>query len=175
MLLASLLVIAATLWASAFFIWPAAARARFVEVVSGIRDEADDALISGVLPDVPCVRYFIEKTEGMIDQSARISLSLLLAIHTVHDDYGVKTGSKSPTYGGLTPEQRKIMHELDRRLVTAIATYIVHGSRFAAFLMCAGFVAKRLPKQKRSKLVPPRKLAGEYNRLTTNRRPYQHA
>ena len=166
-------------WVAVFFIWPTAARARFTSQISEIRDDADDAVIDGLVPDGPEVRHFLEKTEYLRDNPRHLSFSLLVAIHLTLEQYGQVPESKAASYAELTPEQRKVMHKLDGRLEEAVASHVVRGSRFYSVFWCLVRIAggrKRVAMQARKVIDTPRptELASEFNRIQ-DPRPLLHA
>jgi hypothetical protein len=179
----ALLAAAGALWASLCFVWPAVARARFVENASAIRDDVDDCTLYGDLPqDSEAVARFLHKVDLFLDEPGEISLSLMLAIHFTYASYDgvVLEEADVVTYAGLSPDQRKLMHDFDQRLGDELAKLVARGSRFYVpvwtVLKLAGGGSK-LRQKLRPMVSPPRasELAHEFNRLPDHNRFLQHA
>jgi hypothetical protein len=152
------------LWASAFFIWPAVARARFAYEVARIRNDVDDAIIEGRLPDDPCVRELVGTADFMIRNSRSISLSRAWAIHRTHVELGLPLTDK-PSYESLTKPQRRAMYEYDNRMIAAMSKRLVYGSMIALPLRLA-LSGVRLNQSLRAavKSPGPQQLASEVYR-----------
>lgn len=139
-----LLAMPAILMFSAIVIWPAAARAKFVHEMSHLRDKIDDAVIDGRLPNDDVVRHQIQRADALASEPKGLSISFLLAMHTVFEEAGVSRLSKTPpSYAGLTPAQRKLMMKFDEEMVGVLATYIRMGSRFWLPLWCSTMIVRR--------------------------------
>lgn len=138
------------------------ARARFIREISELRDEVEDHVFAGRLPDVECVEFFRVKTQVILDNIEIVSLSTFAANESVTHP---RKKLSSPTLAGLTPPQRKTMHDLEEQFVHGMARYIVTGSRM--WLLLAIVARLPLPKanshsERRS--VDPEQMAEDFNR-----------
>lgn len=164
-----------SMWATLWWLGPAVARARFIEEVSHVRDDCDDAIISGQLSESVPVRTFISRTEAMIQESGQISLSLMLAIHGARAAAGVTDSSElrdagAASYETLPLKQRRLMYEFDQRLVSALKRYLIHGSRAAVLLRLAQPIYCSWPSPRaKPPMATPGQLAEEYNRAPMHR------
>jgi hypothetical protein len=145
--LLNLIVGLAAVLGAAFFVGPAIARATFVNKMGSIRDEIDDAVYEGVLPEDVCVRKMQALADDMVRHGSSLSVSHALAVRRVFAERGLKIPDE-PSYGNLTPEQRKLMHQFDARIVDIVAHRIVAGSTFAVFLRPALWIARKIPAPK---------------------------
>jgi hypothetical protein len=122
---------AVTLWVAVIYIFPAASRARFVHQVSAIRDDCDDALISGALPDTDEVRYFISKTDLMLQDATRLGgTSYLWAFVSVMREHALDPPDLPVYEEGLSEQERALMEIFDRRLLDSLALHIAGSSIF---------------------------------------------
>lgn len=160
------------IWGCLFFALPAVARAKFIARLSELRDSADDAVIEKRLPDSEPVRRYIEKVDAFIQEPQYVSMSFMLAVHSTYQHQRGRLELKPITYAGLTPPERKLMHDLDDNLVTAMAEHIKYGSRFVFFFWCASHISRRSKKIAAggSRILPTpggrKQLAKEFNRFT---------
>lgn len=176
MSISTLLLVIATvvaLWGCVFFALPAVARAKFIARLSELRDDADDAVIEKRLPDSEPVHLFMQKIDTFLAEPQMVSLSSMLAVHFTYEQQRGRLKLRPISYAGLTPAQRKLMHQLDDHLVAAMAEHIKFGSRFVLFFWCTSKVWHRskMLSSGKSKIVPTlrgrRQLAKEFNRFTT--------
>jgi hypothetical protein len=166
--LVGVVLVVVTIWATLMFLIPAAARARFEYHVNVIRDDCMDLALAGTLDRrEPCVAEFLAEADSMVADSSDIRLSRALAVHLALDEVGWPTETDGHSYNQLQPDQRRVMHELDRRLFDELGQYLVWGSRFGPILWLVHRAVRHVPRARRRPRVvanaSPSKLAREYS------------
>lgn len=131
-MLVLLLAAAVALWVAVIVVVPAASAARFVAQVSEIRDDCDDAVRYGNLPDIEPVRQFIAKADVMVKDPYRVGgTSRAVAVLVTMANHGIDPAKDlQPPYAELDPEQCEIMATFDRRLIGALSLHLAGGSIF---------------------------------------------
>lgn len=116
-----------------FYQLPMLARATYQHRLSALRDRAVDATIGGRLPtESDCVEAFIHRCEVMADDARGLTLLrgafVLRAIHRSSLDLDAYAKRLMPSYKGLAPAERSLMHAFDREFDAATRAYILNGS-----------------------------------------------
>ncbi len=118
---------AVALWALVVFGVPWVARAKFVRVVSEVRDDVEDAILEGRLPDRSEAWAVLDKIDALLENPELVTIGKLWAFKSAWDETeGVEI--RRPSYAELAPEQRKLLHRAEQRVVSAMVDLLVHGS-----------------------------------------------
>lgn len=133
------------------------AREKFLERMTALRDEVEDSVFFGELPDVESVQFLWAKTMIV---TAHVDLVSYSDFEATRRSRGLVKGAPKTSYSGLTPPQRKLMHEYEERFVGAMATYIVNGSRLWFVLK----LGRLLPSARAAKRAEsPKALARQFD------------
>lgn len=176
-MLSLLLVAAVALWVAVIVVFPAASGARFVAQVSEIRDECDDAVLQGDLPDIDAVRQFIAKTDVMLKDPYRLGgTSRAIAVIVTMKAHGIDPARDlAPPYFGLDAEQCMIMDAFDRRLVSALALHLAGGSIFWWALRPLQLLGGRAAERMEQSLFNADRAARGYSRALDEHPSLTHA
>jgi hypothetical protein len=127
------IVLALAAWGVIFFLRPAVARAKFERLTCELRDEAEDAMIAGLLPRTPEVEHIKSTAEAFTRAAPHISFARTFAIEAALREAGRRAPSYPPVIQELTRDERARLTKMHRRLVRALADYMTGGS--AAWLV----------------------------------------
>lgn len=161
-------------WSILFFFLPYLMRTRFEYRAMVLRDECQDAVLDGVLPDTPPVRAFLDRARVMTEEPKSFNLATALAVHATLSELKYR-GPSAPSYGSLSAQQRKLLHHLDDELHRAFVDRLVHGSSFGwALLLGVGVsrLIRRLLHGLSPKSPTPQILAREYSAVSDGVDPW---
>jgi hypothetical protein len=141
------------------------ARDQFIIEVSVIRDELEDDVFFGRLPDVECVSYWYDKAERLLMHVEAISFSAFAAFSRIAGSF---EADKEPHRLDLTNSEVQRLDHYEERLVDALARYIEGGSRLWFLFPLARALGSRSPSKKSLAVEQPRELAATVSRTLDN-------
>lgn len=154
-------------WWTLFFVLPAIGRVHFSDHVARLRDEVDEAVITGQLPFDYNLRDWLERAQILIDDPRILGLTRVMAVHRAHAVLGVPIDSPGEEYEGLDPAQQEVMAAFDERMVRLIKTRLIIGSTFAIVFWLAALALTANAQLRRllpSSVPLPGELASEVYR-----------
>jgi hypothetical protein len=111
---------------------PAVIRAAFERRTAQIQRELDEAVMRDCLPiGDPSVMSLSRTLDAVVEHSDRLTPAFSKMLNRVMNEHGrplqVQVRS-AESFANLSGEQRKIMHDLDRRLTEALTFFLNYGS-----------------------------------------------
>ena len=130
-------------WAAVVFFIPAVARARCAREFTEIHDRLDDAIIMGELGDSPPAREMVDRLALTIAHLSEFNLRNGIAAHWAAHDLDI-ADEGLPTYGELSPQERRLLYRADREAVASLARMMVNGSTLWPILIPARWAANHI-------------------------------
>lgn len=116
-------------------------RDKYLLAVSAVRDDLEDDVLFGRLPDVDCVWFWHAKAEALLRHVDHISFSAFAAFVSVAHHVEMN-GEPEPAHFEMSNVEIQRLDGYEERLVEALAQYIRGGSRLWFLIPISGFVMK---------------------------------
>jgi len=104
------------------------AQIAFTSRLEAIRDDCEDAVLDGRLREKQQVKELLSRLDDMMKYGRRVTYARLLALRLAASQVGLDIVAEAQTeelsYSGLQPTERRIMHELEERLLQAWVSYV---------------------------------------------------
>jgi hypothetical protein len=109
---------------------PRLARLLFRQRLETIRDDLVDAVLDGRLPREASLQSFIKSLDQVGDQARLLTLPRAIAMYLALVKLRVPNATLGPvdSFGSLESDERRLMHEFEKRRQSALWSYLTWGS-----------------------------------------------